>query len=86
MPKKLEGKVVVITGDTEGIGLATAKLFVKEGAYVFIKYLAESRSNFARIEIVERRHRRAKPGMNQQGRHARNIAASPGKASLEHLT
>ena len=33
---KLTDKIAVITGATSGMALATAKLFVEEGAYVFI--------------------------------------------------
>jgi len=43
MTKKLEGKVAVITAATSGMALATAKLFVEEGAYVFITGRSQQR-------------------------------------------
>jgi NAD(P)-dependent dehydrogenase (short-subunit alcohol dehydrogenase family) len=47
----LEGKVAVITGGSSGIGLATAKRFVKEGAYVFITGRRQSELDRAKAEI-----------------------------------
>jgi NAD(P)-dependent dehydrogenase (short-subunit alcohol dehydrogenase family) len=36
MSKQFDNKVVVVTGGTSGIGLATAKAFAQDGAHVFI--------------------------------------------------
>jgi NAD(P)-dependent dehydrogenase (short-subunit alcohol dehydrogenase family) len=51
MSKKLENKVAVITGATSGMALATAKLFIKEGAYVFITGRSQERLDKAIKEI-----------------------------------
>jgi len=51
MSKRLEGKIAVITGGSSGIGLATAKRFVKEGAYVFITGRRQSELDKATAEI-----------------------------------
>jgi NADP-dependent 3-hydroxy acid dehydrogenase YdfG len=53
MGKKLEGKIAVITGATSGIALATAKLFVEEGAYVFITGCRQQQLDAAVQEIGE---------------------------------
>src|ERR1700753_1084202 len=47
----LKGKVAVITGGSSGIGLATAKRFVKEGAHVFITGRRQSELEKAKAEI-----------------------------------
>jgi NAD(P)-dependent dehydrogenase (short-subunit alcohol dehydrogenase family) len=48
---KLDGKVAVITGGSSGIGLATAKRFVEEGAYVFITGRRQAELDKAKAEI-----------------------------------
>jgi len=48
---KLDGKVAVITGGSSGIGLATAKRFVAEGAHVFITGRRQSELDEAKAVI-----------------------------------
>jgi NAD(P)-dependent dehydrogenase (short-subunit alcohol dehydrogenase family) len=48
---KLEGKIALITGGNSGIGLATAKRFVNEGAYVFVTGRREPELAAAIMEI-----------------------------------
>ena len=48
---KLNGKVALVTGGNSGIGLATAKEFVGEGAYVFITGRRENKLSKAAQEI-----------------------------------
>lgn len=51
MTKRFDGKVVVITGGTDGIGLTTAKAFAAEGAFVYVTGRRQERLDEAVAEI-----------------------------------
>ena len=47
----LKNKIAIVTGGSSGIGFATAKRFVEEGAYVFIAGRRQSELDKAIAEI-----------------------------------
>jgi NAD(P)-dependent dehydrogenase (short-subunit alcohol dehydrogenase family) len=68
---KLDGKVAVITAATSGMALATAKLFVEEGAYVF---------------VTGRRQKQLDDAVRAIGRNVTGVQGDAGKlADLDRL-
>jgi NAD(P)-dependent dehydrogenase (short-subunit alcohol dehydrogenase family) len=51
MSQKLAGKIALVTGGSSGIGLATAKRFASEGAYVFITGRRQTELDAAATEL-----------------------------------
>src|SRR5215470_14418787 len=64
---KLDGRIALITGGDHGIGLLTAKEFVREGAYVFITGGSHSQLAGAVKEVEANELRRARVGGNVAG-------------------
>lgn len=54
MMKRFEDQIVIVTGGSRGIGLATCKAFAQEGAQVVIASIDQKRGQLAKEAIIEK--------------------------------
>jgi len=68
---RLDGKIALISGGSSGIGLATAKRFVAEGANVFITGRREAELNAA-VKDIGKNIRALQGDVSKLDLHSRN--------------
>jgi short-subunit dehydrogenase len=67
MDRDLRGRSVLITGGSQGIGLATARAFAVEGCHLHLAARTESRLREAQREITERFGRKGGDPSDRRG-------------------
>ena len=66
MAKRLEGKAALITGASKGIGKGIAKVFLDEGAGVFLCARSEDQLAQTALELSSSSKSRSKPSNEQE--------------------
>jgi len=77
---RLEGKIAVITGGSSGIGLATARRFVEEGAYVYITGRRQSELDKA-VKLIGREIAVVSANVNNSARFTASPTLTTASAS-----